>query len=420
MPSDPVPAGLVWVTDTQPGIRRLRHGEGFRYVDVSGRPVRDAQTLARIRRLAIPPAYESVWICADANGHLQATGRDARGRKQYRYHVVWQHERGVDKFDFLRTFGHVLSRIRARVRADLAEPSSSQPTRPRVLAAIVRLLDTTFLRIGNAEYARGNGSYGLTTLRCRHAGIDADEVRLSFEGKGGIRHEARLDDARVAAVVRRCRQLPGQELFQYRDTDGNTHKVTSADVNDYLAEAAGTHVTAKDFRTWHGSVLALEFTRLACRGAPELARPTAVIERVARQLGNTATVCRKSYVHPAVLELLASLPEARAGAALPIETRARRGATRGRLLSAAEKRLLALLDPGGSMSPTRAIPSSVRRHSACLDPCEKPGNGLNERITHARDRAPSHPPHRTTAPLRTREGQARPGRTAARRDFGRR
>jgi DNA topoisomerase-1 len=361
----PVPPGLVWVADTQPGIRRVRHGDGFRYVDARGRPVRDADTLARIRRLAIPPAYESVWICADPQGHLQATGRDARGRKQYRYHPVWQQERGDSKFDFLRTFGRVLPRIRARVERDLAAPPApAPPARTRVLAAIVRLLDTTFLRIGNPEYARGNGSYGLTTLRCRHAGVHEAEVRLSFEGKSGVRHEARLDDARVAAVVRRCRQLPGQELFQYRDADGAARRVTSADVNDYLAEAAGTHVTAKDFRTWHGSALALEFTRLACGGDPACATLAAVVEGVARQLGNTAAVCRKSYIHPAVLGLAASLADPQVRTALPGQPWANVAAARGRRLSAPERRLLALLGPPPSGT-------SAPRHSACLRPVNR-------------------------------------------------
>jgi DNA topoisomerase-1 len=398
----PVPSGLVWVADTQPGIRRVRHRGGFRYVDAGGRPVRDVATLARIRRLAIPPAYEAVWICADPQGHLQATGRDARGRKQYRYHPVWQQERGIDKFDFLRTFGQVLPRIRARVERDLAAAApSAPPARTRVLAAIVRLLDTTFLRIGNPEYARGNGSYGLTTLRCRHAGVHDAEVRLSFEGKSGVRHEAQLDDARVAAVVRRCRQLPGQELFQYRDADGTPRKVTSADVNDYLAEAAGTRVTAKDFRTWHGSALALEYTRLACGGDTACATPAAVVERVARQLGNTAAVCRKAYVHPAVLDLAARLPDAQAREALLQQPWVRAGAARGRRLSASERRLLALL----------AAPA--RGHSACLIPRQGPAEASTRRSTHARERALAHPSRRDAPPLRPGPRRARPRGAAA-------
>jgi DNA topoisomerase-1 len=345
-----VPQGLVWVADTVPGIYRIRRGPDFDYRDAAGRIVRDDATLARIRKLAIPPAYESVWICADPRGHLQATGRDARGRKQYRYHVVWQQERGANKFDSLRAFGGVLPRIRARVRRDLAPAKTARPTRTRVLATLVRLLDTTFIRIGNEEYARGNGSYGLTTLRCRHVEVQAAELRLSFKGKSGVRHEVRLDDARVAAVVRQCRQLPGQELFQYVDEAGNVRHITSADVNEYLGEAAGAsaglRVTAKDFRTWHGSVLALEFTRRACAGPLVRGAAKEVLERVAKRLGNTVAVCRKSYVHPRVLDLGSALGDEQARAALwqqaPwVAPAARETGARG--LSAAERRLMTLL-----------------------------------------------------------------------------
>ncbi|MEP6505845.1 MAG: DNA topoisomerase IB, partial [Betaproteobacteria bacterium] len=219
--AEPVPSGLVWVTDAEPGYRRVRRGDAVRYVDAKGRAIRDEETLARIRQLAIPPAYEDVWICARANGHLQATGRDARGRKQYRYHALWQQHRGDDKFDSLRAFGAALPRIRRRVQRDLADASATRPTRTLVLATLVRLLDTTFIRIGNEEYARGNGSYGLTTLRTRHAVARDAEVRLTFKGKSGVLHEVALADRRVAAVVRRCKALPGQELFQYVDPDGS-------------------------------------------------------------------------------------------------------------------------------------------------------------------------------------------------------
>ena len=265
-PVEPVPAGLLWVSDAEPGYRRVGRGNAVHYLDTRGKRLRDAATLARIRQLAIPPAYEQVWICPHANGHLQATGRDACGRKQYRYHPLWQQQRGDDKFEAMRTFGAALPRLRRCVARDLAGHDANRPTRTLVLATLVRLLDTTFIRIGNEAYARGNGSYGLTTLRTRHAGVRDAEVRLSFTGKSGVRHEVTLADRRVATVVRRCKALPGQELFQYADPDGRVHQVTSADVNDYLSQIAGTHVTAKDFRTWHGSVMALEFTRLACAG----------------------------------------------------------------------------------------------------------------------------------------------------------
>jgi DNA topoisomerase-1 len=347
-PAVAVPPGLVWVCDSEPGLRRVRVGDEWHYLDAEGRRVRDEATLARIRRLAIPPAYESVWICARPDGHLQATGRDARGRKQYRYHPLWQQQRGEHKFEALREFGAVLPRIRRRVQRDLVPPPAGRPTRTLVLATLVRLLDTTFVRVGNEEYARGNGSYGLTTLRTRHAGVHDAEVRLSFKGKSGVRHEVRLDDRRVAAVVRRCKALPGQELFQYVEADGSVHKVSSSDVNDYLHEIAGTRVTAKDFRTWHGSVLALEFTRLACAGprtpGPAKGAANQVIAQVAARLRNTVAVCRKSYIHPEVLALGAALGDDQARAALLDAPWARPpAAPRGGSLSAAERRLLALL-----------------------------------------------------------------------------
>jgi DNA topoisomerase-1 len=352
-PPDAVPAGLIWVSDAEPGYRRVKHGGQVRYLDTRGKRIADETTLARIRKLAIPPAYEQVWICAKANGHLQATGRDARGRKQYRYHPEWQQQRGADKFEAMRAFGAALPRMRRAVQRDLAGHDGRRPTRERVLATLVRLLDTTFVRIGNEEYARGNGSYGLTTLRTRHAGVHADELRLSFKGKSGVRHEVRLSDRRVATVVRRCKALPGQELFQYADEDGGVHKVTSADVNDYLSRIAGTHVTAKDFRTWHGSVMALEFTRLACAGEPVPGAAKQVIAQVAARLRNTVAVCRKSYIHPKVLQLGELLGDDATRAAL-LEQRWTQAASksRGGALSAAERRLLALLGPP---TPRRAF-----------------------------------------------------------------
>jgi DNA topoisomerase-1 len=354
-----VPSGLVWVTDAEPGYRRVRHGDQVHYLDTQGKRIRDEATLARIRKLAVPPAYDQVWICAKANGHLQATGRDARGRKQYRYHPQWQAQRGQDKFESMRAFGAVLPRIRRNVRRDLSGDAAGRPTRTLVLATLVRLLDTTFIRIGNEEYARGNGSYGLTTLRARHAGVSDAEVRLSFKGKSGVRHDVALADRRVATVVRRCKALPGQELFQYADADGQVHKLTSADVNDYLGKVAGAHVTAKDFRTWHGSVMALEFTRAACAGEPVRGAATQVIAQVAARLGNTAAVCRKSYIHPKVLELGALLADDEARSSL-LEQRWALAASKagGRSLAAAERRLLALLGPVTPRRATRRQPST--------------------------------------------------------------
>ena len=385
-----VPAGLRWVSDAEPGYRRVKHGDQVRYLDTRGKRITDETTLARIRKLAIPPAYEQVWICANANGHLQATGRDARGRKQYRYHPQWQQQRGDDKFEAMRAFGAALPRMRRTVQRDLAGHDGRKPTRELVLATLVRLLDTTFVRIGNEEYARGNGSYGLTTLRTRHAGVHADELRLSFKGKSGVRHEVTLSDRRVATVVRRCKALPGQELFQYADEDGGVHKVTSSDVNDYLSRIAGTHVTAKDFRTWHGSVMALEFTRLACAGERLTGASKQVIAQVAARLRNTVAVCRKSYIHPKVLELGALLGDDETRAALLQQrwTQAA-GTSRGGALSAAERRLLALLGP---LTPRRssrhksAIPAGANGSGICSPATAQPAvSGTRRKTTHAAD-----------------------------------
>lgn len=327
------PVRLVYVSDTIPGIRRLRKGKGFAYRDPRGKPLTDAAELARIRALAIPPAYRDVWICPLANGHVQATGRDARGRKQYRYHAQWSEERGAGKFERLQDFGRALPAIRRKVARDLRPPApGAGVTREMVLAAIVSLLDTTFLRVGNEAYARENGSYGLTTLRNPHAGVSGDTLRLRFRGKGGIQHEARVRDPRIARIVRRCQQLPGQELFSWEDAQGNVCPVGSGDVNDYLAAAAGARFTAKDFRTWHGTAHALELVQEGARGGGTTARE--VLEKVARMLGNTPAVCRKSYVHPGVLALLEpGVPPAEPLAANP--------AVRG--LKGAELQLMAFL-----------------------------------------------------------------------------
>lgn len=340
-----LPPGLVWVSDQLPGIRRLRRGKSFAYVDPQGRPVRDEATLQRIRRLAVPPAYQNVWICPMPHGHLQATGRDARGRKQYRYHPQWQAERGATKFERLAAVGQALARIRRRVAADLAD--AAQPTRGVVLATLVRLLDTTCVRIGNAEYTRANGSYGLTTLRNKHAGISGSRVQLRFRGKGGVEHALSVDDPRVARVVRRCRELPGQDLFQYLGEDGSLHAVGSAEVNAYLCEAAGERITAKEFRTWHASVQALKLLLDGSASDPAMPatqRLQTVVCAVARRLGNTPAICRKAYIHPAVLALGQVLTDPEEGSALqrqPWATRPPRGPAG---LERSERQLLALLD----------------------------------------------------------------------------
>ncbi|MGJ7553666.1 DNA topoisomerase IB [Variovorax sp. RB3P1] len=352
-PSKPTPIanGLVYVNPDMPGIQRLKHGERFRYRDAQGRWLRDVDEISRIRMLAIPPAYTQVWICPLPNGHLQATGIDARGRKQYRYHADWRSMKDESKFERLEAFALALPRIRARVARDLQLPRGSKtPGRSQVLAAVVRLLDTTLLRVGNEEYASTNGSYGLTTLRNRHAAVQGQALRLRFRGKSGVMHDARLDDPRVARVVRQCQQLPGQTLFQYADDDGEPHSVSSTDVNDYLAEAArGERFTAKDFRTWHGTVQALELTRLACepgRAAADGARYSAkdILAAVAKQLGNTPAVCKKAYVHPAVLALGSALSDGdEATSALFEKIGGSSKARTSRGLHAAERRMLAFL-----------------------------------------------------------------------------
>lgn len=306
-PAALTPHGLVYVNDEVPGIARVRHGKGFAYRQPDGRPLRDSRAIARIRQLAIPPAYQQVWICPQADGHLQATGRDARGRKQYRYHALWRSARDETKFDRMLDFGAALPRIRSRVKRDLAAPVGQRVERDTVLAAIVRLLDTTLVRVGNDEYARSNGSFGLTTLRSRHAAVRGSELKLRFRGKSGVMHDISLEDARVARVVKRCQSLRGQELFQYIDAAGEQRALGSSDVNDYLREASGGEFTAKDFRTWHGSVLALQLWRAldpAEASAPTLAGAKRLLSEVAARLGNTVAVCRKAYVHPRVLALL--------------------------------------------------------------------------------------------------------------------
>lgn len=335
-----VPAGLFYASDERPGITRHRKGDGFVYRDAAGRLIRKEAELARIRKLAIPPAYESVWICPSPNGHLQATGRDARGRKQYRYHARWREERDTGKFDRLVAFSAALPRLRRKVKAHL---ESSDHSRELVLATIVHLLDTTLVRVGNDQYARQNQSFGLTTLRNRHVRKDAGGFRLSFKGKSGVQHEVPIKDARVCRVVKRCLHLPGQDLFQYRDPEGTVRAVSSGDVNDYLHELCGERFTAKDFRTWHGSVLALETMRKFCGGAEPGFTLKQLLAQVAGALGNTPAVCRKAYIHPGVLALGVSLAAQKGAADFDTHVPAGRR-TAG--LTAAEQRLLAFLDRG--------------------------------------------------------------------------
>jgi DNA topoisomerase-1 len=273
---------------------------GFRYYRADGRPIRNQAELKRIARLAIPPAWTDVWICPDPRGHLQATGRDARGRKQYRYHPEWRETRDETKYERMPAFGAALPKIRARIAADLARPGLP---REKVLATIVRLLETSLIRVGNEEYARANQSFGLTTLRDRHVKVNGSSVKFEFRGKSGIRHSVSVSDKRVARIVRSCRDLPGQELFQYLDDEGQRHSVGSGDVNDYLREISGEPFTAKDFRTWAGTVLAYAaFRELAVDQKISSKRVVQVIDAVAGVLRNTRAVCRKSYIHPGIID----------------------------------------------------------------------------------------------------------------------
>ncbi len=294
-------ASLRYVTDAQPGIVRLGPARAFRYAHPNGKRVADAATLARIKALAIPPAWTNVWICTNALGHIQATGRDARGRKQYRYHAKWRKTRDKTKYEQLPAFGAALPQIRARVRKDIAAPGLP---REKVLAIIVRLLETTHIRVGNEEYARDNKSYGLTTMLTNHVAVKGPTIHFRFRGKSGKMHEIDLNDPRVARIVKRCRDLPGQELFQYVDDAGKPQPIDSSDVNEYLRSISGEEFTAKEFRTWAGTLLAahgLNTVEIPKSAAKARAAVVAMVKDVAEELGNTPAVCRKSYIHPAVL-----------------------------------------------------------------------------------------------------------------------
>jgi DNA topoisomerase-1 len=295
-------AGLQYVSDERPGYSRKVKGKHFDYLDTEGKPIRDEQRLLRIKRLAIPPAWTDVWICSSPNGHIQATGRDARGRKQYRYHERWREVRDDNKFDRLAQFAEALPNIRRRVDQDLKLPALP---RQKVLATIVRLLERTFIRIGNEEYARENKSFGLTTLKNRHVKVKGAQVLFRFRGKSGRQHEVDLADRRVAKVIAKCQDLPGQDLFQYVEESGEVRDVTSQDVNEYLHQIASEDFTAKDFRTWGGTVLAaIALSRQEEFQTKKEAKSNikTAICAVAELLGNTPAVCRKCYVHPVIVE----------------------------------------------------------------------------------------------------------------------
>ncbi|CAM3676267.1 DNA topoisomerase 1B [Pseudomonas reidholzensis] len=311
----PLPRTLHYVDDSQPGLSRRRWRDRFIYLDADGNRVRDSDTLARIAALVIPPAYTDVWICADPQGHLQATGRDARGRKQYRYHAEWRELRDGHKYGRMLAFAQVLPKLRKQVDLHLARPGLD---REKVMALVVSLLDSTLIRIGNRQYLRDNKSYGLTTLNTRHVKVEGSTIRFQFRGKRGVEHNVTLRDRRLAALVKRCMELPGQALFQYLDADGERHSIGSSEINLFLQQLTGADFTAKDYRTWAGSSLALSLLRpLAWEPDSEAKRQVAeTVRQVAARLGNTPAVCRRCYIHPAVLEQfhlgqLGGLPRAR-------------------------------------------------------------------------------------------------------------
>ncbi|MET4580475.1 DNA topoisomerase IB [Ottowia thiooxydans] len=305
-------AGLLYVNDQMAGWRRLRRRGGFSYITSRGRVISAPHHLERVRKLAIPPAYEDVWICPDPRGHIQATGRDAKGRKQYRYHALWQEQRKEAKFDRMLQFGHSLPSIRRKIQADLARSDASLAS---VVAAVLRLLDRTGLRIGNEEYVVEGGSYGLSTLKSRHARIDGHRLTLDFKGKSGIKQHVEISDKRVVRKIHQCHELPGQGLFQFVDAQGQAHQVRSDHVNAYISSCCEGNFTAKDFRTWHASTygMKLVLNALADSASADIAAMDAglLVERVAERLGNTAAVCRKFYIHPEVLALCEKSPRPR-------------------------------------------------------------------------------------------------------------
>lgn len=337
------------MSDAMPGFRRIGTKKVFRYLDTAGHVIKDAETLRRIQRLAIPPAWTDVWICPSPNGHLQAVGRDARGRKQYRYHPEWRQSRDETKYDRMIAFGRALPKIRRRVARDLKKEGL---TREKVLATIVHLLETTFIRVGNKEYTKQNDSYGLTTLRTRHVNVRGRQVQFYFRGKSGVKHTIDIENPLLARIVRQLRDLPGYELFQYYDDNGELRSVGSADVNDYLRETTGEDFTAKDFRTWAGTILAAEaleaFPSSTAKEAQKHVKMA--IENTASRLGNTAAVCRKCYIHPVILDgyLEGSFPPQKSSAA-----------SSG--LSARENAVLAFLRTRSKRKPPMSLERTLRQ-----------------------------------------------------------
>ena len=350
-------AGLRYVTDNSPGYKRRRRGKGFVYTNTEGEIIGDAAELQRIRSLVIPPAWRDVWICPFANGHIQATGRDVRGRKQHRYHQRWREVRDATKYGRMLAFGKKLPSIRRQVARDLALPGLP---RQKILATVVRLLEISRIRVGNEEYARQHNSFGLATLRTRHVSVSGSTIQFEFRGKSGVHHALSLDDRRLAKIIKRCQELPGHELFQYIDVDGTRSTIGSADVNEYLRSIAGDDFSSKDFRTWAGTVLAVRTLAemRAARGKAHLKRNlTQAIEVIAKQLGNTKAVCRKCYIHPAVLDGY------RDGSLFKsIERGSRKStATESGELSSEEAAILALLERSSKNSPRLPNQTRLRR-----------------------------------------------------------
>jgi DNA topoisomerase I len=341
-------AGLRYMSDAMPGIRRIRRGDHFVYRGPEGKAVRNSHELRRIAALAVPPAWADVWIAPTADAHLQATGRDARGRKQYRYHSRWRSMRDETKYAHMRSFGAILPQLRRRVARDLKRPGLP---REKVLAAVVRLMERTLARVGNPEYARENHSFGLTTLQNRHVRIKGGRIELDFRAKAGLRHHSVVADRKLAGIVKRCRDLPGSELFQYVDESGARHSIDSADVNAYLRDISGLDITAKDFRTWAASNLALLMIIAGGISAPTKKQVAAMVKEVAARLGNTPAVCRKCYIHPGIVTAW------QAGAVARIAAKA--GANGEPALWSVERALLRLLDlPEAALAAT---PADARR-----------------------------------------------------------
>lgn len=320
---DVLPPDLHYVDDTHPGITRKTLRGKFCYFDPDGARIVDPDEIKRINALAVPPAYKDVWICTDPLGHLQATGRDARGRKQYRYHARWREVRDASKYARLRDFGLALPKLRQKLETSLASPGFS---RDKVMATVITLLDATLIRVGNSQYAKDNRSYGLTTLRSRHVQISGTTIKFQFRGKSGVEHQVSVKDRRLARIIKRCLEIPGQNLFQYLDEDGVRHSIMSSDVNAYLQTLTGADFTAKDYRTWAGSALALSVLR-ELQWEPESDAKRHIVEmvkNVAKHLGNTPAVCRKCYIHPAVIDsfklgALAKLPKPRVRKGLNVQ-----------------------------------------------------------------------------------------------------